>query len=104
MSLMDGTDEHEEDNHALLPKRNVAAQYFLEDKSADPALILEQSNQTDFANWQLKTALEQLDPRARTIVEQRWLVEKKATLHDLAAKYNVSAERVRQLEANAIKN
>ena len=81
----------------------MAAQYFLEDKGADPALLLEQSNQTDFTNGRLRTALEQLDPRARAIVEQRWLVEKKTTLQTLAAQYEISAERVRQLEASAIK-
>ena len=81
----------------------VAAQYFLEDKRADPALLLEQSSETDFTNGRLLAALEQLEPRARAIVEQRWLVEKKATLQALASKYEISAERVRQLEASAMK-
>ena len=48
-------------------------------------------------------ALEQLDDRSRDIVTKRWLVEKKATLHELAAEYGVSAERIRQIEANAFK-
>ena len=48
-------------------------------------------------------ALEQLDDRSRDILQQRWLSEHKATLHDLADKYGVSAERIRQLEKNAMK-
>ena len=48
-------------------------------------------------------ALASLDPRSRRIVEARWLVEKDAaTLHDLAAEFNVSAERIRQIEAKAL--
>ncbi|WP_285220378.1 sigma factor-like helix-turn-helix DNA-binding protein, partial [Pseudomonas aeruginosa] len=47
-------------------------------------------------------ALEGLDERSRDILQQRWLSEEKATLHDLAEKYNVSAERIRQLEKNAM--
>lgn len=52
---------------------------------------------------QLRDALNELDDRSRAIIESRWLVEEKATLHDLAARYNISAERVRQLEAQAMK-
>ena len=53
----------------------------------------------------LRLAIEELDPRSRDIVQSRWMAGDgdKATLHDLADKYGVSAERVRQLEANAIK-
>ena len=50
----------------------------------------------------LHDALDGLDERSRDILHQRWLAEEKATLHDLAAKYNVSAERIRQLEKNAM--
>jgi RNA polymerase sigma-32 factor len=46
--------------------------------------------------------MEQLDDRSRTILQERWLAEKKSTLHELAARYDVSAERIRQLEKNAI--
>ena len=52
---------------------------------------------------QLRDALNELDDRSRTIVESRWLVDEKATLHDLAARFNISAERVRQLETQAMK-
>jgi RNA polymerase sigma-32 factor len=51
----------------------------------------------------MKSALEILDDRSRRILEQRWLTEKKMTLHQLADEYGVSAERIRQLESNAIK-
>ena len=48
-------------------------------------------------------ALETLDDRSRDILDSRWLTEEKQTLHELAEKYGVSAERIRQIEANAIK-
>ena len=51
---------------------------------------------------QLYLALADLDERSRDILSQRWLAEKKATLHDLAAQYSVSAERIRQLEQSAM--
>ncbi|RAU16525.1 RNA polymerase sigma factor RpoH [Nitrincola tibetensis] len=78
------------------------AQY-LEDESADPALQLEETNWEESSQQQLMSAMELLDQRSRDILAQRWLVDDKATLHDLAAKYNVSAERIRQLEKNAMK-
>jgi len=52
---------------------------------------------------QLQEALQKLDQRTRDIIRQRWLVEKKATLHELADEFGVSAERIRQLEQNAMK-
>jgi len=50
----------------------------------------------------LSGALDRLDPRSRSILKRRWMSEEKATLHELAAEYGISAERVRQVEANAI--
>ena len=47
-------------------------------------------------------AMNRLDARSRDILTRRWLAEDKATLHELAAEYNVSAERIRQLEKNAM--
>jgi RNA polymerase sigma-32 factor len=79
-----------------------APQYYLEDHSADPALILESSNWQDSSESQLHTALATLDERSRDILSQRWLAENKATLHELAAQYRVSAERIRQLEQSAM--
>ncbi len=79
-----------------------APQYYLEDNSSDPAVILESSNWQDSSEAQLHHALAELDERSRDILSQRWLAEKKATLHELAAHYNVSAERIRQLEQTAM--
>jgi RNA polymerase sigma-32 factor len=51
----------------------------------------------------LNTALDTLNPRSRDIIQRRFLQENKATLHELAAEYKISAERVRQIEDNAMK-
>ncbi|CAA0115645.1 RNA polymerase sigma factor RpoH [Halioglobus japonicus] len=79
-----------------------APQYYLEDHSADPAQILESSDWQDSSETQLHSALSDLDERSRDILSQRWLSEKKSTLHELAAQYGVSAERIRQLEQGAM--
>ncbi|MBE2898552.1 RNA polymerase sigma factor RpoH [Pasteurellaceae bacterium TAE3-ERU1] len=76
---------------------------YLEDKSSDFAAELESENYEEQASEQLSIALEGLDERSLDIIRSRWLDENKATLQDLAAKYNISAERVRQLETNALK-
>jgi len=76
---------------------------YLEDKGADPALQLEASNWEEDSTDRLYKALESLDERSRDILQKRWLDDDKVTLHDLAAAYGVSAERVRQLEQNAMK-
>lgn len=80
-----------------------APQYFLEDKVADPAQLLESSDWRENSESQLHAALADLDERSRNILAQRWLAQEKSTLHDLAAEYGVSAERIRQLEKNAMK-
>ncbi len=80
----------------------VAPIHYLEDRSADPALQLEESDWEENSNADLSVALEKLDERSRDILHARWLGESKATLHDLADKYGVSAERIRQLEKNAM--
>ncbi|WP_369856303.1 RNA polymerase sigma factor RpoH [Candidatus Thalassolituus haligoni] len=80
-----------------------APAYYLEDKSADPALTVETENFEQDASERLASALSDLDDRSRAILQQRWLSDDKATLHELAAMYNVSAERIRQLEKNAMK-
>lgn len=76
---------------------------YLEDKGSNFAAELENTNYEDQAVEQLSQAMEALDARSQDIIKTRWLDENKATLHDLAAKYNISAERVRQLETNALK-
>ena len=75
---------------------------YLEDHRYDPARQLEDADWSDNSNHNLPEALEVLDDRSRDILYQRWLAEEKATLHDLAQKYNVSAERIRQLEKSAM--
>lgn len=76
---------------------------YLEDKRFDPSTLLEDADWSENSVTGLELALEELDDRSRDILQQRWLSEEKATLHDLAAKYGVSAERIRQLEKNAMK-
>ena len=75
---------------------------FLEDNRYNPAYNLENSDTTDDTNTRLHNALRTLDERSYDILSKRWLAEDKATLHDLAAEYGVSAERIRQLEKNAM--
>jgi len=76
---------------------------YLEDHSHDPAKRLEKLNWTQDSNTRLHSALKTLDERSFDILTKRWLSEGKSTLHDLAAEYGVSAERIRQLEKNAMK-
>jgi RNA polymerase sigma-32 factor len=76
---------------------------YLEDHGADPYLQLADADQQDHQLGTLQQALATLDERTRDIIRRRWLVEDKATLQDLADKYGISAERIRQLEANALK-
>jgi RNA polymerase sigma-32 factor len=76
---------------------------YLRSNSVDPAVELEQNDWEQHNQEKLKNALAGLDERSRDILLKRWVAEDKATLHELAAEYGVSAERIRQLEANAIK-
>lgn len=85
-------------------KASQAPAYYLEDHSADPAVHAEGTQWQDDQSQRLHEALGALDERSQDIVRARWLDEdNKATLHDLAAKYQVSAERIRQIENNAMK-
>ncbi len=81
---------------------NAPASYLMEDTS-DPALLVEQSDWKGYKEKLLSEALAKLDERSLDILSSRWLSDKKVTLHELAARYNVSAERIRQLEKNAMK-
>ena len=76
---------------------------YLEDMSHEPSTTLEKENHTEYENGRLQNALTTLDERSQDIVKRRWLGETKSTLQDLATEYSVSAERIRQLENNAIK-
>ncbi len=76
---------------------------YLPDPHAEPAEVLAQAQLAHLQDSGLKTALASLDDRSRTIVQRRWLTEgDSATLHELAAEYGVSAERIRQIEAKAM--
>ena len=78
-----------------------APQLFLED-GIDPAQVVEDADWEENTTTALHSAMEHLDERSRDIINQRWLADQKSTLHDLAAQYNISAERVRQIEKNAM--
>tara|TARA_B110000046_G_C13026173_1_gene414255 strand:- start:11563 stop:12417 length:855 start_codon:yes stop_codon:yes gene_type:complete len=76
---------------------------YLNDKSADPAEQVEKDDYEGDNNLRLAQAVKSLDERSQDILQRRWLDDKKATLHQLAEHYGVSAERIRQLEKNAMK-
>jgi RNA polymerase sigma-32 factor len=76
---------------------------YLEDQSADPAIQVIEADSSASSLGHLSQALAALDERSRDILESRWLGDNKATLHELADRYEVSAERIRQLEKNAMK-
>ena len=77
--------------------------FFLNDKNADPAEQVEKEDYEGDNNYRLAEAVKSLDERSQDILQRRWLEDKKATLHQLADEYGVSAERIRQLEKNAMK-
>ena len=76
---------------------------YLEDLREDPALLAESDAQQGESERKLRAALEDLDERSRDILSRRWLADAKATLHDLAAEYGISAERIRQIEQTAMR-
>jgi RNA polymerase sigma-32 factor len=75
---------------------------YLSDGRADPATQLEQDDTRSQELSLMKDSLAMLDDRSKDIINRRWLSESKATLHELADEYKVSAERIRQLEKNAL--
>jgi len=75
---------------------------YLPANNADPAVEIEREEWDEDSADRLHFALEKLDERSRNILRRRWMGEQKATLHELAGEYGISAERVRQVEANAI--
>lgn len=82
----------------------MAPMLYLQDKSSDFAETIEEDNWDQDATDKLSSAMEGLDERSQDIIRARWLDdENKSTLQELADKYGVSAERVRQLEKNAMK-
>jgi RNA polymerase sigma-32 factor len=92
----DAAPDSDDDEAAITP-----AQY-LEDVRYDPARNIEEEDYAESSADNLYLALEGLDERSKDILTLRWLSDDKATLHELADKYQVSAERIRQLEKNAM--
>jgi RNA polymerase sigma-32 factor len=90
-----GDDDDEGSTH-------VAPALYLEDNRYDPARLAEEEDYEEQSTSALHDAMDQLDDRSRNILQRRWLDDEKSTLHELAAEYNVSAERIRQLEKNAM--
>ncbi|MCK5336523.1 MAG: RNA polymerase factor sigma-32, partial [Gammaproteobacteria bacterium] len=88
--------EDSEDSH-------LSPSTYLANQSMDPANTAESADWQQNQLSQLTASLATLDERSQDILQQRWLNEDKTTLQDLAKKYQVSAERIRQLEGNAIK-
>jgi RNA polymerase sigma-32 factor len=82
---------------------SYAPSQFLEDTEANPAEIFEKNTINETNADQLYGAINQLDDRSRDILQDRWLADEKLTLHELAEKYDISAERIRQIEKNAMK-
>jgi RNA polymerase sigma-32 factor len=95
---LEPTSDDDEDSYAPIA-------YLAADRSSEPAAMLERKEYDRLQDEGLGSALASLDERSRTIVQRRWLVadgEEAATLHELAAEYGVSAERIRQIEVKAL--
>ena len=100
MSAYDMAFDVEADNDDDMPHKAPA--YFIKDKSSDIASNIENEEWEEVTNKQLHAAMSELDDRSQDILKSRWLSEDKLTLHELAGKYDVSAERIRQLEKTAM--
>ena len=90
--------DSDDDNNTI-----VAPVSYLQDTRFEPSHQVESDNLEEHNHKRLENALATLDDRSRDIVAKRWLADKKATLHELADVYQISAERIRQLESNALK-
>jgi RNA polymerase sigma-32 factor len=76
---------------------------YIEDKTYDPEVLVAKAEADDLNHNELSDALKMLDDRSKDILQRRYLADSKATLHDLADEYGVSAERIRQIENGALK-
>ena len=83
--------------------KNHSPSLYLEDNSANPALLVENVDSDSSEKEHLYNAIQTLDERSQSILSRRWLSDNKPTLHELAAEYGVSAERIRQIEQQAMK-
>jgi RNA polymerase sigma-32 factor len=84
-------------------EHNYTPAAYLPAPDSDPAKQVESADFNEDATTRMTAAMKILDERSRHIIEARWLTDSKMTLHELADEYGISAERIRQLEANAIK-
>lgn len=91
------------DDNDDAPSSSFSPVQYLTDQSGDLADVVEEEQWQEQSQNRLFAALKTLDERSQDIISSRWLADEKATLQDLAAKYSVSAERVRQLEKSAMK-
>jgi len=96
-AVFDPVPDSRDDGRAFAPAA------YLPSPNSDPAILVEKTDWHEDATSRMGKALETLDERSRDILQSRWLTEDKQTLHELADIYGVSAERIRQIEANAIK-
>ena len=95
---LEPTTDNDEESYAPIA-------YLAADRSSEPSAMLERKEYDRLQDQGLGSALASLDERSRAIVQRRWLVadgEEAATLHELAAEYGVSAERIRQIEVKAL--
>jgi len=93
----DGPSSSDDDDDLMSPSQ------YLEDRTFDPELMVATSEAQNLNHSDLSAALKMLDDRSKDILQRRYLADKKATLHDLADEYDVSAERIRQIENGALK-
>jgi len=94
----DVSNDDDDDTAYLAPANSLTS------NTPSPELLLEAQDTEQNNNHMLSEALQNLDDRSKAIVTRRWLIEPKATLHELADEYGVSAERIRQIESNAFKS
>ena len=92
----DPAPDHDDEEESYSPSAYLPA------PDSDPAIAVERAEWDDETAERLTEAMTRLDPRSQAILRARWMGESKATLHELAKQYGVSAERIRQIEANAI--
>ena len=96
-SSFDGPSSSDDDEDMMSPSQ------YLEDKRYDPEVLVANAEAQEVNHDGLTEALKMLDDRSKDILQRRYLSDDKATLHDLADEYNVSAERIRQIESGALK-
>jgi len=94
----DPSSDEDDDSAYLAPANSLVSDI------PSPEYTLEAQNTEENNHAMLGTAMDHLDERSKTIVTRRWLTEPKATLHELAGEFGVSAERIRQIESNAFKS